>query len=282
MAIVATALTLFACGNNVKTDETNEPVTQETPEATAKEEVFNLERPADAPVAYEVLQLMLQNGLDGSDKAMAEFLEGRKTYQGVDELEFAPQRPDGNVTYYQYSDDYEDDWLVKCYPLKGGGWAALVEVFYILGDWGPCQYFAYRYVDGKLTPANELVPNPKFNDIYFDPVLLEGLSEERIAWLKEIMDGENTDAGVLDLGNYDYNIDLYDAPFVVILGCQSMAMNDAYFDNNEFQFAKTVYFWNGERFEKAGPVEYFAYGDCTEGDEASWVWNGERFVPEPC
>ena len=278
--VLSLAMFLFAaCGgnNNVKTNENNEPVIQEAPEAT--EEVFLVERPADSPVAYEVLQLMLQNGLDGTDAAMVDFLEGRMDYEGADKLVFVPQRPEDNVTYYQFSDDYEDDWTVKCYPLKGGGWAVLAEVFYIVGDWSPCQYFAYRYIDGILTPAPDLLPNPKFSDIYSDPVMLEGLSESRIAWLKEIMDGENTDAGMLDLGNYNYNLDLYDAPFVVILGCQSMAMNDAYFDNKEFQFAKTAYHWNGEQFEKVGPVEYFAYGDETEGDEVVWEWDGEKMVP---
>ena len=277
---MAAAMTLFSCGgnNNVKPDETNEPVAQDAPVVT-EETPFSVERTADSPVAYEVLQLMLKNGLDGSDAAMAEFLEGRKDYEGADELVFAPQLPEGNVTYYQYSDDYEDDWTVKCYPLKEGGWAVLAEVFYIVGDWGPCQYFAYRYVDGQLTPANELIPNPKFSDIYSDPVMLEGLSEDRIAWLKEIMDGEDNGSGVLDLKNYDYNIGMYDAPFVVILGCQTMAMSDAYFDNNEFQFAKTAYSWNGEQFEKVGPVEYFAYGDETEGDEVVWEWDGEKMAP---
>lgn len=277
---MAAAMTLFSCGgnNNVKPDETNEPVAQDAPVAT-EETPFSVERTADSPVAYEVLQLMLKNGLDGSDAAMAEFLEGRKDYEGADELVFAPQLPEGNVTYYQYSDDYEDDWTVKCYPLKEGGWAVLAEVFYIVGDWGPCQYFAYRYVDGQLTPANELIPNPKFSDIYSDPVMLEGLSEDRIAWLKEIMDREDNGSGVLDLKNYDYNIGMYDAPFVVILGCQTMAMSDAYFDNTEFQFAKTAYSWNGEQFEKVGPVEYFAYGDETEGDEVVWEWDGEKMAP---
>ena len=280
IALMAAALTLFACGGNnkVEIDGTNEPVAQDAPEAT-EETSFSVERPADSPVAYEVLQLMLQNGLDGTDKAMADFLEGRKSYQGANELEFAPQRPDGNVTYYQYTDDYEDDWTVKCYPIKGGGWFVLTEVFYIVGDWGPCQYFAYRYVDGQLTPANEIIPNPKFNDIYSDPVLLEGLSEGRIAWLKEVMDGEDDGSGVVNLENYNYYLGMYDAPFVVVLGSQTMAMSDAYFDNNEFQFVKTAYFWNGDQFEKAGPVEYFAYGDETEGDEVVWNWDGEKMAP---
>lgn len=273
---------LVGCGGNSNA-KTNEPVAQavaeapETPEVT--EETFYLERPADSPVAYEVLQLMLKNGQDGNDSEMATFLEGRRDYHGLTELKFDLERPTENVTFYAFSDDYEDDWAVKCYPLKQGGWAVIASVFYIVGDWGPEQYFAYRYQDGKLTPANELLPNPKFIDIYNDPKMLEGLSEERITWLKDVMDGTGNEHGGAVNEGYDYVLGMYDAPFVVIMGSQSMAMSDAYYDNSEFKFAKTVYFWNGEQFEKAGPVEYFAYSDETESDEVVWEWDGEKMAP---
>ena len=286
MTLIAATLLLSACGgnNNKNTTEPLESMEQEVEATADADDGFSLERAADSPVAYEVLQLMLQNGQSGSDKQMAVFLEGRKNYQGATTLEFDMPRPEGNVTFYKYDDDYEDYWTVKCYPRKEGGWFVFAEVFYILGDWGPCQYFAYNYVDGQLTPAYELLPNPKFNDIYNDPEMLKGLSEERIAHLKQIMDGNDTVSGVLNLDSYDYFFDIYDAPFVVLLGCQSMAMNDAYFDNNEFRFAKTVYFWDGEHLQKICPVEGFAYGDCTEGDEFNYLWNEEegRFVPVRC
>ena len=195
------------------------------------------------------------------------------------ELKFDLECPAENVTFYAFSDDYEDDWVVKCYPLKQGGWAVIASVFYIVGDWGPEQYFAYRYLDGKLTRSDEILPNPKFNDIYNDPEMLEGLSEERITWLKDIMDGNVNEHGVVVNESYDYTLGLYDAPFVVIMGCMSMDMSDAYYDNSEFQFAKTVFMWNGECFEQCCPVGGFAYGDETEGDEVVWEWNGENMVP---
>lgn len=280
ITLLATTLMLFACGGNNNTNP-DEPKTQEVQTTNDTEGGFSLEREADSPVAYEVLQLMLQNGQNGSDKQMAVFLENRKNYQGASTLKFDMPRPEGNVTYYQYEDNYEDEWTVKCYPRKQGGWFVFAEVFYILGDWGPCQYFAYNFVDGQLTPAYELLPNPKFDDIYNDPKMLEGLSKERIASLKQIMDGNDTVPGVLDLDNYDYCFDIYDAPFIVLLGCQSMAMNDAYFDITDFHFAKTVFLWDGERFQQECPVEGFAYGDCTEGDEFSYMWNEEegKFMP---
>ena len=283
ITFIAATLTLFACGGNTKTNVTDDPNKQET--QTTTEEVFSLDRAAESEVAYEALNLMLKQGLDGSDEAMAQLLEGRKSYNGVSELKFdLPVPTDGNGTYYQCADDYDDVWTVKCYPRRKGGWTVLAGVDYILGDWGPSQYFAYNYVDGKLTLAMELLPRPKFNDIYNAPEMLNGLSEERIAWLREVMDGEDNEPGVLSFDNDVYYFDIYDAPFLVLLGSQIIAMNDAYFDRNDFHFAKTVFFWNGECFEQVCPVEGFAYGDCTEGDEYSYIWSEEEghFVPYDC
>ena len=127
--LLAAVLTLFACGGNTN-QETTETVEQEKQETqTTTEEEFSLEHASESDIAYAALNLMIKHGQDGSDEAMAQFLESRKNYQGVSELKLdLPVPTDGNGTYYQWSDDYEDDWTVKCYPLKKGGWAVLAEV----------------------------------------------------------------------------------------------------------------------------------------------------------
>lgn len=283
--LLAAVLTLFACGGNTN-QETTETVEQEKQETqTTTEEEFSLEHASESDIAYAALNLMIKQGLDGSDEAMAQLLESRKNYQGVSELKFdLPVPTDGDGTYYQCADDYEDVWTVMCYPRIKGGWTVLAGVEYVCGDWAPCDYFAYNYVDGKLTPAMELLPKPKFGDIYNDPSMLEGIAPERVESLKANMEGDVNGDGVVNDDDNDYAYDLYDAPFIVLLGCQSMAMNDAYFGDNSFRFAKTVYLWNGERFEKVCPVEGFAYGDCTEGDDYTYSWDEEegRFVQVDC
>ena len=285
ITLLATAMMLFACGGNTntKTNGTDDPEKQKT--QTTTEEEFSLDRVPESDVAYEALNLMIKNGLDGSDAAMAQFLESRKDYQHVGELKFDLAVPtDGKGTYYQCADDYEDVWTVMCYPRRKGGWTVLAGVEYVLGDWGPCNYFVYNYVDGKLTPAQELLPKPTFADIYNDPSMLEGIDPGRIELLKANMEGDINGDGVVNDDDNDYAYDLYDAPFIVLLCCQSIAMNDAYFGDNSFRFAKTVFLWDGEHFNKVGPVEDFAYGDCTEGDDCSYTWDEEEgcFVPVDC
>ena len=277
ITLIAATLTLFACGGNIN-KETNETVEQEKQETqTTTEEDFSLNRAAESDVAYEALSLMIKHSLDGSDVAMSQFLESRKNYQGASELIFDLLVPtDGNGTYYQYGDDYEDVWTVKCYPLKRGGWAVLAEVFYIVGDWGPYQYFAYRYVDGMLTPDNELLPRPQFGDIYNTPSMLEGIDPGRVELLKANMEGDINGDGVVNDDDNDYFYGIYDAPFIALLGCQSIAMSDAYYDYNNFRFAKTVFKWDGERFKQDCPVEDFSYIVRDEGDEYSFMWNEEE------
>ncbi len=279
IALVATALTMFACGGNTNTDATDDPEKQQT---TVEEEA-NTERASESDIAYNVLNLMIKNGLDGSDEAMAQLLENRAKYQGVSEMKFdLPVPTDGIGNYYQCADDYEDIWTVRCYPRIQGGWTVLAGVEYVCGDWSPSRYFVYNYDDGKLTPAMELLPQPKFNDIYTDPEMLKGLSEERIASLKEDMDGNKPD--VLGFGSGVYYFDIYDAPFIVLTDCQETAMRNANYGDIDFRFAKTVYLWDGEGFVKVGPVEGFAFGDCADGDDYTYTWSEEegRFVPEDC
>ena len=102
IALMVATLTLFACGGNIN-KETNETVEQEKQETqTTTEEEFSMERASESDVAYAALNLMIKHGQDGSDEAMAQFLESRKNYQGVSELKFdLPVPTDGNGTYYQ-------------------------------------------------------------------------------------------------------------------------------------------------------------------------------------
>lgn len=277
ITLMAATLTLFACGGNTN-KETNETVEQEKQETqTTTEDEFFSNPAAESDVAYEALTLMIKHGQDGSDVSMAQFLESRKDYHGASELKFdLPVPTDGKGTYYQCADDYDDIWTVMCYPLKQGGWAVLAEVLYIVGDWGPYQYFAYRYVDGMLTPANELLPRPKFGDIYNDPSMLEGIDPGRVELLKANMEGDINGDGVVNDDDNDYFYGIYNAPFIALLGCQSIAMSDAYYDYNNFRFAKTVFKWDGERFKQDCPVEDFSYIVRDDGDEYSFMWNEEE------
>lgn len=118
IALVATSLTMFSCGGNTNTDATDDPEKQQT---TVEEEA-NTERASESDIAYNVLNLMIKNGLDGSDEAMAQLLENRAKYQGVSEMKFdLPVPTDGIGNYYQCADDYEDIWTVRCYPRIQGG-----------------------------------------------------------------------------------------------------------------------------------------------------------------
>ncbi len=277
ITLMAAVLTLFACGGNTN-KETNENVEQEKQETqTTTEDEFFSNPAVESDVAYEALTLMIKHGQDGSDVSMAQFLESRKDYHRANELKLdLPVPTEGKGTYYQCADDYDDIWTVMCYPLKQGGWAVLVEVLYIVGDWGPCKYFAYRYVDGMLTPANELLPRPKFGDIYNDPSMLEGIDPGRVELLKANMEGDVNGDGVVNDDDNDYFYGIYNAPFIALLGCQSIAMSDAYYDYNNFRFAKTVFKWDGERFKQDCPVEDFSYIVRDDGDEYSFMWNEEE------
>ena len=267
-ALVAVSLVLFACGgaNNVKTtslDESSEPARQKSSTTSEFEEIIPYVRQADSPIAFEALQLILQNGLDGTDKDIAEFFswradylrsDWRNDYSDLDKFQFDGMRPDGNNNTYYFNDDYGHGWHVVCQALKAGGWAVLLDVDYEVGDWYSVQYFTYRYVDGKMIPDPELLPNPKFDDIYNDPAMLEDLSEDRIAQLKGEMNA--------DANNYSYLTS--DMPYIELTGCPNIDAMDAYFDITDFEFPTTVYVWDGEKFVYAGLSKDFNYAKLKE------------------
>lgn len=202
MALPLLLWALTACHNTPKQEET---------------------QPADKGIAFEVFQHIPKEELD--EKFWTKnYLCPEDCYRhfGDDEGN------DADAELFEYNGNHS--FNVDCFPLNDGGWFALLVNE---GCFDGCSQtvHAYRYKDGVLSYASNVLPRPTFDEMIADPFLISGIDESEI-------DDFKAEWG----GRYLY----YVVGDTLTLGIETLNYDDML---DEAIVVKR-YVWNGEAFDE--------------------------------
>lgn len=176
--ILGCTLALGACGGNGGNGG-NQPA--ETPvETPGTEEIVTTFRKVPIPedcqgVAFRAYRQMMAERIG--------------EYEESDiRIDLSKEAPAGStISYSEDTDDIEGYYEVRtmdCLPLPDGGWLA-IYTWMGAAEGEPTGYDndAFTFIDGKLTPAEGILPVPKDLDAFLDPEKCAG-QEELVAKLK--------------------------------------------------------------------------------------------------
>ena len=154
--------------------EVPQPVTGQTEEIVQTFRKVPL--PADCQgVAFDAYRQMMLATAEGYEEADKEAFLSESAPEG------------STISYTEDTDDiegYYESRTMDCLPLLDGGWLAIYR-WAGGADSEPTGYYnhVYTLIDGKLTPAEDILPVPKDLDVFLNPEACEG-REELVAQLK--------------------------------------------------------------------------------------------------
>lgn len=202
-----------------------------------------------------------------------------------DEWPYAANDGDSKLFFaYNYTDEEDLDVTntVECYPMNGGGYLALHTITKegFLGDGyidAIEKFDAFIYKDGKLTPKNDILPLPKYQDFEANDELLafpkkaqfEKVCKKKDDYAYRLISGQRIKVGALYEEDFPYTFYEWDGSKFVLF--------NSTFSTNKFSVAYPGHL-AGLYVGKPAPTQLKGYNVQTKGNQMVFSRSNDEFI----